>query len=185
MYISPLAMHSINFRMYTDDVQLYISFRPCDQMKALHELQHCLDEVDTWLRQNRLELNGNKTNIHVTVDDCLILTKYLGIVYHVTLSMENQVNAMCRRVYFDFINISRIRRFITQDTTKTLIQAFVISKLDCGNALLSGVPRDLLRKQQRVQNMVITFTPRRGHISPFLRNGNWLPIHRRLEFQIL
>ena len=84
MYISPLGdvirKHGINFHMYADDVQLYISFRPCDQMKALHELQHCLDEVDSWLRQNRLLLNGKNmkmitfgtkqrltvaTNIHV------------------------------------------------------------------------------------------------------------------------
>ena len=69
-----------------------------------------------------------------------------------------------------------------------LIQAFVISKLDCGNALLSGVSTNLLRKLQRVQNMaarVITFTPRREHISPVLRSLHWLPIHRRIEFKIL
>ena len=52
MYISPLGdvirKHGMNFHMYADDVQLYISFCPCDQRKALHELQHCLDEVDPW-----------------------------------------------------------------------------------------------------------------------------------------
>ena len=104
--------------MYADDVQLYISFRPCDQQKVLHELQHCLDDVHSWLRENRLLLNGNKTkmitfgtkqrltvatNIHVTVDVCLIspdaTTKNLGIVYDSTLSMENQVNAVCRGAY--------------------------------------------------------------------------------------
>ena len=140
MYISPLGdvirKHGINFHMYADvdDVQLYISFRPCDQMKALHELQHCLDEVDYWLRQNRLLLNGNKTkmitfgtkqrltvatNIHVTVDGCLIssdaTTKNLVIVYDSTLSMEHQVNEVCRRAYLRLHNISQIRRFITQD----------------------------------------------------------------------
>ena len=89
------------------------SFRPCDERKALHELQHCLDEVDSWLRQNRLLLNGIKTkmitfgtkqrlpvatNIHVTVDGCLIspgaTTKNFGIVYDSTLSMEHQVHAV-------------------------------------------------------------------------------------------
>ena len=136
------------------------------------------------------------TNIHVTVDGCLVspdaTTKNLGIVYDSTLSMEHQVNAVCRAVcraaYLRLHNISRIRRFITQDATKTLIQAFVISKLDCGNALLTGVSCNLLRKLQRVQNMaarVITFTPRREHISPVLRSLHWLPIHRRIEFKIL
>ena len=132
------------------------------------------------------------TNIHVTVDGCLIspdaTTKNLGIVYDSTLSMEHKVNAVCRGAYLRLHNISRIRRFITQDATKTLIQAFVISKLDCGNALLTGVSCNLLRKLQRVQNMaarVITFTPRREHISPVLRSLHRLPIHRRIEFKIL
>ena len=211
MYISPLGdvirKHGINFHMYADDVQLYISFRSCDQRKALHELQHCLDEVDSWLRQNRLLVNGNKTkmitfgtkqrltvatNIHVTVDGCLIspdaTTTNLGIVYDSTLSMEHQVNAVCRGAYLSLHNISRITQFITQDATKTLIQAFVISKLDCGNALLTVVSCNLLRKLQRVQNMaarVITFTPRREHISPVLRSLHWLTIHHRIELKIL
>ena len=167
-----------------------------------------MDEVDSWLRQNRLLLNGNKTkmitfrtkqrltvatNTHVIVDGCLIspdaTTNNLGIVYDSTLSMEHQVNAVCRRAYLRLHNISRIRRFITHDATKTLIQAFVILKLDCGNALLTGVSCNLLRKLQRVQNMaagVITFTPRRDHIlSPVLRSLHWLPIHRRIEFKLL
>ena len=211
MYISPLGdvirKHGINFHMYADDVQLCVSFRPCDQKKALHELQHCLDDIHSWLRENRLLLKGNKTkmitfgtkqrltvatNMHVTVDGCLIspdaITENLGIVYDSTLSMEHQVNAVCRGAYLRLHNISRIRRFLTQDATKTLIQAIVISKLDCGNALLSGVSTNLLRKLQLVQHMaarVITFTPRREHISPVLRNLHWLPIHRRIEFKIL
>ena len=156
---------------YRAPLPLCVLFRPCDQKKALHELQHCLNDVHSWLRENRLLLNGSKTkmitfgtkqrltvatNIHVTVDGCLIYpyatTKNLGIVYDSTLSMEHQVNAVCRVAYL---------RFFTQYATKTLIQAFVISKLDCGNALLSGVSTNLLRKLQRVQNIaarVITFT---------------------------
>ena len=67
MYISPLGdvirKHGINFHMYADDVQLYVSFRPCDQMKVLRELQQCLDDVDSWLRENRLLQNWNKTKM--------------------------------------------------------------------------------------------------------------------------
>ena len=150
---------------------------------------HFLPFLHTFGTKQRLTV---ATNIHVTVDGCLIspdaTTKNLGIVYDSTLSMERQVNAVCRGAYLRLHNISRIRRFITQDATKTLIQAFVISKLDCGNALLAGVSCNLLRKLQRVQNMaamVITFTPRREHISPVLRSLHWLPINRRIAFKIL
>ena len=117
-----------------------------------------LTSIITFGTKQRLTM---ATNIHVTVDGCLIspdaTTKNLGIVYDSTLSMENQVNAVCRGAYLRLHNISRIRRFLTQDATKTLIQAFVISKLDCGNALLSGVSTNLLRKLQRVQNMSASY----------------------------
>ena len=109
-------------------------------------------------------------------------------MYDSTLSMEHQVNAVCRGAYLLLYNISRVRRFITQDAIKTLVQAFVISKLDCGNALLTGVSCNLLRKLQRAQHMaarVITFTPHREHISPVLRSLHWLPIHRMIELNIL
>ena len=35
-----------------------------------------------------------------------------------------------------------------------------------------------------VTGAVITFTPRREHISPVLRSLHWLPIHRRIESKI-
>ena len=95
-----------------------------------------------WLRENQLLLNGNKTkmitfgtkqrltlatSIPVTVDSCLIspdaTTKNIGIVYDSTLSMEHQVNAVCRGAYLRLHNISRIRRFITQLTQDATIDS--------------------------------------------------------------
>ena len=63
-----------------------------------------------------------------------------------------------------------------------------IGWLDYGNALLAGLPLEHLKKLQRIQNIaarIITFTPRRDHITPILKQLHWLPIKRRIEFKIL
>ena len=71
MYITPLSniirKPDLNFHMYADDTQLYISFRPgtFDQPYALDRLQCCLRDVDAWMRQNHLTLNGSKTKVAV------------------------------------------------------------------------------------------------------------------------
>ena len=63
-----------------------------------------------------------------------------------------------------------------------------MSRLDYGNALLAGHPLEHLKKLQQIQNIaarIITFTPRRDHITPIIWQLHWLPIKRRIEFKIL
>ena len=96
------------------------------------------------------------------------------------------MNALCRGAYLQLHNIGMIRRCLTQEATKTLVHAFVISKLDYENALLSGLPGNLLHKLQCVQDMtgrIIMYAHRREHITPVLRVSHWLPIHCRIAFK--
>ena len=56
------------------------------------------------------------------------------------------------------------------------------------NSLLAGLPRALLAKLQRCQNIaarVITRTPGTDHIPPVLMNMHWLPVTQRIEYKIL
>jgi len=69
----------------------------------------------------------------------------------------------------------------------TLFRVFIECRLDWCNSLLYGVPENLLRKVQSVQNAaarLLTNTRHRDHITPFLRQLHWLPIQRRVEFKI-
>jgi hypothetical protein len=102
--------------------------------------------------------------------------------------MTSHISTICRTAYMHLHNISHIRRYITIDATKALGHAFVTSRLDYGNALLIGLPRDQINKLQRIQNMaarVITFTPCRDHITPVLKDLHWLPVKCRIEYKIL
>ena len=106
--------------------------------------------------------------------------------------MSQHVHSVCRTGYYHLRNIWRIRRYLTQDATKTLVHALVTSildyYLDYYNSLLYGLPTNLLAKMQRLQNAcarVITRTGRRSHITPVLKELHWLPVHRRIEYNIL
>ena len=55
----------------------------------------------------------------------------LGVVYDQPLSMIQHVNSVCRVGYMHVRNIGRIRRYLTEDATKTIVHALVTSRLDC------------------------------------------------------
>ena len=101
--------------------------------------------------------------------------------------MEKHVTDVCRSVYVGIRRISNIRRYLTKDATKTIVRAFVLSKLDYCNSLLSGCPNQLLNKLQKVQNSAarLVFKARKQeHIRPLLQKLHWLAVHSRIQYKI-
>ena len=91
-------------------------------------------------------------------------------------------------LFFHLRNISKIRGFLNTETTKTLVHAFVTSKVNYCNSLLYGVPKYLLQRLQRVLNYaarIVFKSNKYDHITPLLRELHWLPIQQRIEFKIL
>ena len=128
----------------------------------------------------------------IHIGDCEIKPthriKNLGVFYDPVMSMETHVNHVCKIAYMHIRNIGHIRRYLSEDATKSLVHAIVMSRMDYGNALLFGLPDYLTYRLQKVQNLcarIITFTPRRCHISPVLQSLHWLPIKRWLEYKVL
>jgi hypothetical protein len=159
------------------------------------------------MRTNMLKLNTDKTEmmliaskkdlhmidkISVKVGNTDIKSishvKNLGVILDSTMTMKHQVNVTTRLAYHKLYKIGRIRRYLSEDVTKTLVNSLVTSRLDYCNSLLYGLPNSLLSKLQRVQNTsarVITKTPRHNHITPVLKELHWLPIAYRIKFKIL
>ena len=60
-----------------------------------------------------------------------------------------------------------------------LVHAYITSRLDCGNALLHGVPESLLRQLQSVQNTaagIVTRAGKQAHSKDLLEQLHWLPV---------
>ena len=77
---------------------------------------------------------------------------------------------------------------LSREAAEPLVHAFVFSRLDNGNALLAGIPNDLLTRLQRVQNAAarcILGLKKRDRITEALRSLHWLPMRARIDFKIL
>ena len=80
-----------------------------------------------------------------------------------------------------------IRHLLTVNATKTLLSAFILSKLDCCNSLLCGSSQFILDKLQRGQNSasrLVMKSCKCDHVQPLLRSLHWLPVHSRIDHKI-
>ena len=214
MYSKPitdiLKRFNVAHHIYADDTQLYVSYdpkAPGDFEAAQLNLANCIAEVKRWMLKNKLKLNDTKTELFIitsprqinlalrvnlkigeSVIDPSPSIRNLGITFDHHLNMDLQVNSLCRTVNYHLRNISRIRRFIDQDTCAHAVRSLVLSRLDYGNSLLGGISRYNVERLQRLQNRaarLIFCVGRRTSSSPLLRELHWLPVQQRIEFKIL
>ena len=111
----------------------------------------------------------------------------LGVLVDGQLSMADHVASLCRSCFFQLRQLRLVRSSLTDDSAKTLVHAFVSSRLDYCNSVLHGVSGRLLRKLQTVQNAaarVVTRSRKFDHITPVLNELHWLPVVQRVRFKL-
>ena len=85
--------------------------------------------------------------------------------------MDQHVKKVCREANYHLRNISKIRKYLTQDSAQILIHAFISSQFDYCNSLLYGIPKYLVCRLQRVQNTagrMVTLTRKYDSIIPIM-----------------
>ena len=119
---------------------------------------------------NRLKLNQDKTELllissryrqslalsYLQVGEEKICpsksVRNLGVHFDQHTMMHVYVKNVCQGSFYHLRNISKIRRYLSQDTTEILIHAYITSKLDNCNSLLYGLPTYMINKLQSIQN---------------------------------
>ena len=76
----------------------------------------------------------------------------MGCYFDRNLNMKQHITNVCRLCYFQLRQLRVIRRTLPADVLKTLLHAFVSSRLDYCNSLFYGLPQCEIQKLQRVQN---------------------------------
>ncbi|XP_071350987.1 uncharacterized protein [Trachinotus anak] len=210
LYMLPLGniirRHQMNFHCYADDTQLYLSMKP-GETNQVAKLQVCLKDIKIWMTSNFLLLNSDKTEVIVigpkhlrdtlcdnilTLDDITLASsatvRNLGVIFDQDLSFTSHIKQVSRTAFFHLRNIAKIRPILCLKDAEKLVHAFVTSRLDYCNSLLSGCPKNSVKSLQLIQNAaarVLTGTRKRDHISPMLASLHWLPVKSRIEFKIL
>ena len=134
------------------------------------------------------EPNISGLTIGDTFISCSASARNLGAIFNQHFSMEAHVRNVCSSVFYHLHHISRICNVLDIKTAATVVQALVISCLDCCNSPLYGLPSTLINRLQRVHNAaarVVAWVGGREHITPVLFRLRWLPVQYRITFKIL
>ena len=102
--------------------------------------------------------------------------------------MKSSVNNITKSAYTQVRNLSKLRKYLSEESCKTLSHAFVSSRLDNLNSLLYNIPKSLTKKLQKIQNhaaRVVKKEHKNSHITPILFDLHWLPIEFRSQYKIL
>ena len=111
---------------------------------------------------NKLKLNDDKTEVMIisssrmstalSIPDSFdignasvpfsdtVKNKNLGVTLDCHLSLKTHVLNLVRTANFELRRIGSIRSLLTTEATATLVSAFILSRLDYCNSLLSGCP---------------------------------------------
>ena len=99
------------------------------------------------------------------------------------------MNKLVSQSFHHLKNISKIRRYLSGSDAQKLVHAFVSSKLDYCNALLSGIKQTTLKKLQSVQNYAAKLAcnpaQRRNNVDDILHELHWLNIKERILFKVM
>lgn len=205
-----IKYHLPQAHAYADDTQLYLSFSPdsaTNQADAVVAMERCILDIRTWMLTDKLKLNDDKTEFmligtkqqlsKVNIDSLTVgnidvapvtVARNLGTWFDSNQNLQEQIHKTCKSGFFYLHNIRRIRKYLSQESARTLVHALIMGRIDYCNSLLFGLPSVHLLKLQRLQNAaarLISNVPRYSHITPVLCSLHWLPVKFRIDFKIL
>ena len=213
LYTAPLGdimrRHGILYHMYADDTQIYLTFKSSvlgDMELSRERVEACVRDIYRWMLYNNLKMNNDKTELlilhsryrprpsleFVTVGHSPVSptpsARNIGVVFDSTMNFEKHISEICKSAFFHIRNISQVRRYLSTESTRTLVNAFVTSRIDSCNSLLYGLPNYLIQRLQYALNSaarLISMSRKADHITPLLIELHWLPVEQRINFKIL
>ena len=211
LYTKPLAAiakkHGVHLHLYADDTQLYLPFDPQNSKIAMLQMEACIVEIKSWMAHNFLKLNDDKTEFIMlgTHHDIMSVSEWtvsvgeeevlpsmtgrnIGAMLDSALTMKPQIDNITKSCYMQIRNLSKIRKYLTTESAKTLTHAFITSRLDNMNSLLVDIPKVQTDRLQSIQHhaaRIIKQENKYCHITDHLKDLHWLPIQYRIQYKIL
>ncbi len=156
--LAATAVTGVTVDQFSDDTQARVSFKPTsnglEQQSAFNSLSSWAENADTWYIRNRVKLNPPKSTIVITNTKRRVPkqsaalpapppfsiggisvepsteAKNLGVIIDNQLTLASHIRLVCKASFYHIWRIGRIRHLIDTATTKCLISAFVLSRIN-------------------------------------------------------
>ena len=191
--------------LYADDTQFHEACTVSEAAGLAGHAVRVVNEIKIWMSSNRLRLNADETQFiwlgtgHFlgkrdmqAIDTILSSTDVvnnLGVYLDSELTLDRQVSKLCQVCYFHLRRLRTVRRSLSKECLRTLVHAFVTSRVDHCNGLLYGSYLYLLDRLQSVLNsaarLVLNIAKFSGISAAIREELHWLPIRKRIEFKIV
>jgi hypothetical protein len=192
---------------YADDSQIYASCKSYDSSVLKASMIDCIKDVSGWMSSNRLKLNPTKSEFMwcvaerqhppsdigpfvidgVSIDTSKSL-KILGLSIDCDLTLTTHINRTVSSCFYQLRRLKSIRRSLPLAAAKTLVNAFVVSRIDYCNGVLAGITQRQCDRMQSILNAsakLIFGGSRFDHVTPLLRDKlHWLRFRQRIKFKL-
>ena len=166
-----------------------------------------LDDVQKWLKSNKLTLNVKKTkymiigshyrlrhlngDLNVTVNSQQLTRvtnyRYLGIEVDEALGWQSHVDTICKKVSAGIGALKRIRSLVPRQTLLKMYDALVAPYFDYCSEVWGCMGKGLCDRLQRLQNRagrIITFSDYNTRSADILQDLGWDTLEQRRSKQL-
>jgi hypothetical protein len=177
----PNCLKHTRCNMFADDTQINTSSNNIDSIANI--LNEDLINVSDWMKANKLSLNASKTEymvigshkrLHQTQSDPPItlgdnqikrvkVTKSLGLMIDETLTWDEQVTLITKKVNKGLNVMRRLRDFFDIKILTTVYQTLVQPYFDYCSQVWGGLGTTLCNKLQRLQNRAVRIITKSGY----------------------
>ena len=201
----PLVPRSCTPDCYVDDSKFYISFPIHDSTKAMIEINDDLVRIRNWYFDNCLLLNSKKIKLMVYGSRQMLsklfdfrvtllgkdiqhslYVKDLGVTFDQVLSFDEHTIKNVSSCMSILGQINRVKHAFDRKTLITIINTLVFSKMFYCSSVWSNTAEKNLKKLQTVQNFaarIVTGSRKYEHITPVLKDLQWLPVKLQLYYR--
>jgi len=128
---------------------------------------------------NAIQLGSETIDVSSTV-------RNLGVIFDSEMNFEAQVSSITRSSFHQLRQLRSVRRCLSTDATKILVNAFVCSCVDFCNSIYAGSAAYMHNRLQSILNEAARLMGHRkfDHISSTLQELHWLWIPQRCNYKI-
>ena len=202
----PMAPNFCNLESYVDDSKLFISFTLLELDATVEKLEQDLLSVAKWCCENHLLINPDKTKLlflgtrqmlsslqedpRVTflgkILKPTVSAKDLGVLLDPNLTYDHHISTVVSSCLSKLCQINRVKKSFDKTTLELLITALVFSKMLYCSSVWANTSLQNVNKLQSIQNFackIVTNTRKFDHVTPLLRELNWLPVREQLRYR--